>query len=342
MKIGIVTSNLRQGGVTVYTDNLITILEELGHSCILYTGIGNMLEREVKTFAILSEPSQFNYGEWSMFVRDLKSQCFDQIIVQNSWAIILFKILYHSKEVTFMSHGWHWRGKSKVVRWFLICFENILNLRRLKYIFISGSVMNDFKKNILFSKRHSAMLIQNSVPKINAKASQTKSIVVPMRADVAKDHKNAFNLAIVAEDFDFVFCGEGVNKDYWFKYCKRNIPDNVVLLDMVTDMESIYDEALAILLLSHFESLPLVLIEAMSCGIPCIASDVGSIRDVLVGCGFLVERNDDYRSIMLYLNQLRNDESFYKKQSVTSLKVFEENFSFERYKIQISEYLHRI
>ncbi|GAA0538486.1 glycosyltransferase family 4 protein [Rheinheimera aquimaris] len=48
------------------------------------------------------------------------------------------------------------------------------------------------------------------------------------------------------------------------------------------------------ILLSHWEGLPLTILEAMSFGLPIIASDVGGVHETIdEKCGFLVPMNDD-------------------------------------------------
>jgi glycosyltransferase involved in cell wall biosynthesis len=62
---------------------------------------------------------------------------------------------------------------------------------------------------------------------------------------------------------------------------------NVKFAGMVADIEGLWAQHHALLLSSRFEGLPLALVEAMLCGRPCIATDVGGnaelIRDGLNG-----------------------------------------------------------
>jgi glycosyltransferase involved in cell wall biosynthesis len=62
---------------------------------------------------------------------------------------------------------------------------------------------------------------------------------------------------------------------------------NVHFAGMVADIEGLWAQHHALLLSSRFEGLPLALVEAMLCGRPCIATDVGGnaelIRDGLNG-----------------------------------------------------------
>jgi glycosyltransferase involved in cell wall biosynthesis len=56
---------------------------------------------------------------------------------------------------------------------------------------------------------------------------------------------------------------------------------NVTFLGQKEDIEDIWRTHHALVLASRFEGMPLVLVEAMLCGRPCIATDVGGIRELI-------------------------------------------------------------
>lgn len=62
------------------------------------------------------------------------------------------------------------------------------------------------------------------------------------------------------------------------------------------------------------ENQPIVLLEAMSLGLPVIASDVGGVRETLKGAGIVVQR-DDIEAWVLAINRLRDPEE-YREQTV--------------------------
>lgn len=67
---------------------------------------------------------------------------------------------------------------------------------------------------------------------------------------------------------------------------------NVVFLGRRRDIPSLLNAADAFVLFSEYEGMPYVILEAMACGLPVLASDVGSNREVLKGVGSVVDWGD--------------------------------------------------
>ncbi len=67
----------------------------------------------------------------------------------------------------------------------------------------------------------------------------------------------------------------------------------ILLKPFTSDMESVYLNADIFVMSSHTESMPMVLIEAASYGLPIVAYDIGTIRDCFNDNGILVKDNDE-------------------------------------------------
>jgi glycosyltransferase involved in cell wall biosynthesis len=72
-----------------------------------------------------------------------------------------------------------------------------------------------------------------------------------------------------------------------------NLDGRVTLLGERGDLDAIYP-AFDVLALSsaYGEGLPTVLIEAMACGVPCVATDIGDSRAVVGDAGLIVPPRD--------------------------------------------------
>lgn len=75
---------------------------------------------------------------------------------------------------------------------------------------------------------------------------------------------------------------------------ERSLQDLVKIIGPIHSRDSLkqkYTNADVFVFPSHYEGFPMALLEALSCGLPCIGSRVGGIPDILDDgrCGFLVE-----------------------------------------------------
>jgi glycosyltransferase involved in cell wall biosynthesis len=97
-------------------------------------------------------------------------------------------------------------------------------------------------------------------------------------------------------DTRFVLCGEGLtaqNAGLVGTLMNLNLERHVILLGPRSDMENIYPVFDILALCSIYgEGFPNVLCEAMACGVPCVATDVGDCVEIIGDCGIVVPRRD--------------------------------------------------
>ncbi len=80
------------------------------------------------------------------------------------------------------------------------------------------------------------------------------------------------------------------------------------------------------LLPSKYEGYPLVIIEALTLGLPCVVSDVGGLRMILTKeCGFICTSEEDYQKSLKML--LENEEQYkiYSEEAKKRAKILENN-----------------
>jgi glycosyltransferase involved in cell wall biosynthesis len=94
----------------------------------------------------------------------------------------------------------------------------------------------------------------------------------------------------------FVLCGtncDGRNENLNRMISQAGLSGRVILLGCRDDLETIYPAFdLATLSSAFGEGFPNVLTEAMACGIPCVATDVGACQEIIEGHGLIVPPRD--------------------------------------------------
>jgi glycosyltransferase involved in cell wall biosynthesis len=122
------------------------------------------------------------------------------------------------------------------------------------------------------------------------------ALLLPARYDPMKDHGNflsaAKRLADRQPDAQFALAGAGIepgNCALAEAIATHGLGDQIRLLGERPDMEAIYPAFDIVTLSSAFgEGFPNVLGEAMACGVPCVATDVGDAAAIIGECGIVV------------------------------------------------------
>jgi glycosyltransferase involved in cell wall biosynthesis len=106
----------------------------------------------------------------------------------------------------------------------------------------------------------------------------------------------AHQFARIRQDAQFVLCGEGAdrqNGELVKMIEELGLKDRVSLLGTRSDMQDVYPAFDMLALSSAYgEGFPNVLIEAMACGVPCVATDVGDSRAIVADTGIVVPPRD--------------------------------------------------
>jgi glycosyltransferase involved in cell wall biosynthesis len=119
------------------------------------------------------------------------------------------------------------------------------------------------------------------------------------RYDPRKDHRGFLNAAGVVgqarEDVRFLLCGSGVdgaNRELTSLVAEAGIAERCLLLGPIGDMRGVYN-ALDLLVCSSLnEAFPLVLGEAMACGVPCVTTAAGDAAAIVGDTGRVVPIGD--------------------------------------------------
>jgi glycosyltransferase involved in cell wall biosynthesis len=119
------------------------------------------------------------------------------------------------------------------------------------------------------------------------------------RWDPLKDHENLLQaLKLLADGghaFRCALIGSGMtadNRDLYRMIERYGVGDRVLLTGPTRDVPAAMNMLDIHVLASRSESLPVAVMEAMACGIPCVVTDVGDARDIVGETGWTVAPRD--------------------------------------------------
>jgi glycosyltransferase involved in cell wall biosynthesis len=136
------------------------------------------------------------------------------------------------------------------------------------------------------------------------------------RFDPQKDFRTFLDAAAIVRGYQpnarFVLCGPGFeasNETLIQELKGRNLHQHVILLGFRSDIPRVM-AALDIFVLSSLygEALPLVVIEAMACGVPVVASDIGDIQRAIGRWGKAVQTRSPQQFAEAVLHYIRLSE----------------------------------
>ncbi len=175
------------------------------------------------------------------------------------------------------------------------------------------------------------------------------SMVIGMlaRFDQMKDYTTFFKaVAMISprpkvKKFAVVCAGQGVDKSN--KVLENIISDlgltgNVHLLGYCAEPESFFQALDIHVLASKGEGFPNVVGEAMSCGVPCIASDVGDVKQLLGNHGKVFAPGDSHGLAAHLMNYIDLDRSARKKIGTDARQRIIDHFSIDRVADQYLEF----
>ena len=304
MKILFITSSSINGGAQKHIRDMFLDLHKKGHQVFLAAPIGWLTE----------ELSTYNH-----FI-------FRFVSIKKTWKTIrlLIRDIHPDITNTFILSGAYygycaWK-KERIGKLFItvnnpVIYDGISPMNRLLYPFVYRMLskhVNAFLVKSDVVKNEVSTVIKNKKPVISIKngidfdkfdkekkyvcdlpISVKDSGTIITNVGALEDRKGQIELIdavqTIKNDYpvQLLIVGEGSNRNKLEKLIQeKNLGSFVHLLGTRKDINSILSVTDIFVLPSHHEGLPNALMEAMAMGLPCIATDVGGVRQLIVNKDF--------------------------------------------------------
>ncbi|MDK0571458.1 glycosyltransferase family 4 protein [Clostridium perfringens] len=217
--------------------------------------------------------------------------------------------------------------------------ELFLIKRNTKIVTVSKSIKEYLRKNGI---NRDIKVIYNGVEKIkvNDKENLTNKLkekyfskddLLLVFVGRLTEVKGVFNLIKICKkvqnkNIKFIVIGEGNLKENLENEIKEKDLNNIKMLGFKSDIENYLPYADLLIVPSNMEGIPLCILEAMSCGVPSIASNVGGIPEIIDGNGILYD-NKNIDNLIFILDKLENNRDFIEKMKKECFEQFNRKWS---------------
>ena len=149
-----------------------------------------------------------------------------------------------------------------------------------------------------------------------------KVVICIARIAPQKRFESYIEIAKLLPQYAFVWIG--ADKEY------VDLPENVFCLKGFPNAQKYIQLADIFVLPTNYEGVPLVIIDALSCGKPVVSSDVGGISEIVINDqnGYVID-NDD----IVFAEKIKyilEDDDIYKKFSDNSEKIYDDCLTIEK------------
>lgn len=354
MKILYLITKSEAGGAQTHIFQLSEALLKKGNSVAIMSFPGGWLETESRKIGVKFYDNKYFSNNLNLFfiIRSMKRiqeviNEFqpDLISCHSTMAGLLGRAVIRNKIPTiFTAHGWAFtQGTSSVRARIIVLLEKIASNFCSKIICVSNfdkkiAIKNNIASNDKLIAIHNGVRVQKDVNLSKKEVGYPLKIVFVGRLVKQKDPMlllRAYNQLGVElkKKSEVLIIGEGDKRKNLESFIKKhNLNERVKLLG-VLPREKVFDvlkKSNIFVLTSNWEGFPRSILEAMSCGLPVIASNVGGVQEsISEDCGFIVERGD-VEAVQLSLERLIQNLELVKTMSRNAQKKLKSNFSLEK------------
>lgn len=275
--------------------------------------------------------------------RVIKAYAPDLVHLHSSKAGLIGRLVCSILKVpsVFTAHGWAFtEGVSERRRKVYRLLERLAAPLAAKIITVSDYDRDlAIKYNVGTPER--LITIHNGVPDNLPAAKSTREtpaivkLIMVARFEKPKQQQLVLQTLALLHDlsWQFEFVGDGPELDAAIALCKHlNLADRVVFSGACSDVGKRLAESDIFVLFSAWEGLPLTILEAMSCGLPVVASDVGGVKETFdVNSGYLIPKGaQELHAAQSVLRQLIVDGTLRQKMGEAARERYVAAFSLQR------------
>ena len=369
MKIVFLIRSLNQGGAQRQLINLAGELKNKGHAvtvCVFYSG--GVLEKELLktgvTYHSLEKSNRWDILKFMLslnkFIRKQKPDVLHAYLGAANILSVLLKPFQSNMHVIwgvrasnmdFSQYDWVWRS--------IYFFERKLS-RFADLIIVNSRAGLRFSRDNGFPEEKMTV-ISNGIdtdefhPKLKA-GEKVRSewgigkneilIGNVARLDPKKDQvsflKAAARVIEKKPSIKFVSIGRGENEyqEKLIKLCNElRISENIIWAGVRKDMPRVYNALDIMCLSSSFgEGFPNVIGEAMACGVPCVATDVGDTARIIGNAFGIIVETDNYEELAAGIVKMISDikKKKHSEWSDEARQQIKKNFSINQM-VQLTE-----
>lgn len=251
----------------------------------------------------------------------------DVVHLHSSKAGVLGRVVFPRKRSIYTVHGF---DSVRIANRRFLPVEKLLQRRCSAIVAVSNYDEKNLRSEGI---THKVSTIYNgiSVPDcsnlcdIAAFGKYDKVVLSIARVMPQKLPKLFIDVARLLPDYGFVWIG---NLEEVTEY--GTLPENCHFVGNIPNAGAYCSQTNLFMLASNYEGLPMVIIEAMSMGLPVVASDVGGVSEIVRNGenGYVLE--NDAQMFARRISEILEDEQKCKTLGDRSLQIFREELTVER------------
>lgn len=353
-KILLCVTDADRTGAPLYVNQLDFILRGSYNIEIITASKGSLLNGHVLGFnktKIVSLKDFYALIKAILLLRSIKPD----IVWLNSFKMAsimrIALLFYHRKpKVIYTIHGLSFGKKKSVKELLIMLVERVLSFGVDKYIFLTRFDYIKYSTSIHVENKY--YIIPNTsnlnVPSIYRGGRSVKTFAMIARNDAQKDYLTllkAWSLHVESFPDSLLLCiGRETNNSKMKTLIKNlGIINSVKLIGETKLMEKIYTNIDVLVLSTHYEGMPLVILEAMSTGLPVIASDVSGIHEFVSERYGRLFQEGNITELKNHLNYFSNlNSNSYLEMSLAAKKAYDSSYSEVKFSNTITKLLNKL